>query len=318
MSKTAIRDIITPTNLHMLQTAARLGSFAAAARELGLVPSALTYRIRAMEEALDVLLFDRSRRQAHPTPAALELIREGSRILADMDTIAHRVQRVATGWEPQLTVVIENLLDMPTVLELCESFYTLGAPTRLKIREEVMTGTLEALTSGQADLALGVLLDADWNTPHILHRPLGAIEFIYAVAPHHPLAAVDRPLTPEDLLPYRTVAVADSVQRGSGRSVGLLSGQDVLTVPDMATKIAAQIRGIGVGHVPNTMAMPYLQTGRLVRKTLAQPLRSTHFTSHYAWHDPHGEPGRALRWWLQQLDSAVTREALLMGRHAPL
>ena len=36
----------------MLQVIADTGSFAAAARQLQLVPSALTYRVRQMEEAL--------------------------------------------------------------------------------------------------------------------------------------------------------------------------------------------------------------------------------------------------------------------------
>jgi molybdenum-dependent DNA-binding transcriptional regulator ModE len=48
----------------MMDTIARTGSFAAAARELGKVPSALTYSVRQLEEALDVLLFDRRSRQA--------------------------------------------------------------------------------------------------------------------------------------------------------------------------------------------------------------------------------------------------------------
>ena len=50
------RDVLTPENLAMLQVIAESGSFAAAARQLGLVPSALTYRVRQIEDALDVLL----------------------------------------------------------------------------------------------------------------------------------------------------------------------------------------------------------------------------------------------------------------------
>ena len=58
------RDVLTPDALAMLQTISQAGSFAAAARDLGLVPSALTYRVRQIEDGLDVLLFDRSSRQA--------------------------------------------------------------------------------------------------------------------------------------------------------------------------------------------------------------------------------------------------------------
>lgn len=306
-------DIITPANMRLLQAVVEQGSFAGAARALGLVPSALTYRVRQMEDALDLLLFDRSARHARPTDAATELLREGSRLLEEMDSVTRRVRRVATGWEPELTLVIENLLDMGTVLELCEAFYALQAPTRIKIREEVMTGTLEALTTGQADLAIGVLIEGGYASRQIAHRPLGVIEFVYAVAPHHPLARIARPLTPEDLMPWRAVAVADSVHRPDGRSVGLLGGQPLLTVPNMATKIEAQIRGLGVGHVPDNLARPHLQTGRLVAKTLAQPTRATHFACHYAWHRSRQPQGRALQWWLAQLESPVTRQTLLQG-----
>ena len=57
----------------MLNVIAETGSFAAAARVLGLVPSALTYRVRQVEDALDVLLFDRKSRHAKPTASGQEL-----------------------------------------------------------------------------------------------------------------------------------------------------------------------------------------------------------------------------------------------------
>ena len=50
------RDALTPGALDMIAMVHRTGSMAAAARELGLVPSALTYRVRQLESALDVLL----------------------------------------------------------------------------------------------------------------------------------------------------------------------------------------------------------------------------------------------------------------------
>jgi len=50
------RAALSPENIHLIETVARTGSMAAAARELGLVPSALTYRVRQLEDALDVLV----------------------------------------------------------------------------------------------------------------------------------------------------------------------------------------------------------------------------------------------------------------------
>jgi DNA-binding transcriptional LysR family regulator len=74
--------------------------------------------------------------------------------------------------------------------------------------------------------------------------------FVFAVAPHHPLADARRPLDDAELLHYRAVAVADSAQRLSPRTVNLLPGQDVLTVSTMSDKIEALRRGLGCGFVP--------------------------------------------------------------------
>ena len=150
---------LSPDTLHMLQTIAEHGSFAAAARALGMVPSALTYRVRQLEDGLDVLLFDRSARQARPTAAGRELLREAERLLHELDAVANRVRRVATGWEAVLTVAVDGVVAREPLMDLCADFLALQAPTRLRLRHENLSGTLAALTSGQADLALGVLIE---------------------------------------------------------------------------------------------------------------------------------------------------------------
>ena len=307
------RDWLTPETLLMLQTIDQKGSFAAAARALNLVPSALTYRVRQLEDALDVLLFDRSARQAVPTAAGRELLREASRLLDDMDAVANRVRRVATGWEAVLTVAVDSIVARSVVMDLCASFLALGSPTRLRLRYETLSGTLAALTSGQADLALGAV--AIPGLPKdIQHLELGPVPFVFAVAAHHPLAAAQEPLTDALLAQHRAVAVADSVSRGTGLTIGLLGGQDVFTVPDMPSKLEAQLRGLGGGFLPESLARPYIDNGQLVAKQVDTPRTNT---CHYAWRDTRQAPaGQALKWWLHQLENQATRAALLrLGHH---
>jgi DNA-binding transcriptional LysR family regulator len=313
------RDVLTPDALEMLQKIAKSGSFAAAARLQGLVPSALTYRVRQIEDALDVLLFDRSSRNAKLTPAGDELLREGARLLQDIDAIAHRVKRVATGWEPQFTLSVDSIISKSTVMELCEAFFAQfkegPPPTRLKIRDETLSGTLEALVSGQADLAIAVGMEGT-NHIGIMSKPLGTISFVYAVAPNHPLANAKEPLSDAVLQQHRAVAVADSIQRGAGLTFGLLGGQDVFTVPSMRDKLNAHLRGLGGGFLPESLARPYIDSGHLVQKKVARPERVIHVS--YAWRsggngdsDKTENQGRALQWWLHQLESLTTRSALL-------
>ena len=308
------RDVLTPDALTMLQTIARHGSFAAAARDMGVVPSALSYRVRQMEEALDVLLFNRASRQAKLTAAGHELLSEGMRLLSDMDSIAHRVKRVATGWESQFTLVFDTIIDQSVVMDLCQAFYAANPPTRLRLRHETLSGTLYSLTSGQADLAIGVPMTST-TTPGLRFAEMGTVVgFLFAVAPQHPLARHPQPLSDEVLQAHRAVAVADSIPQGTGMTIGLLAGQDVFTVPTMTAKLDAQLRGLGAGFLPEPMARPFIASGALVALQVKRQQRSGQLG--YAWREntqTKGQPAgdRALQWWLEQLSKPHTRLALL-------
>ena len=317
--------VLTPEALGMMDAIERTGSFAAAARELGKVPSALTYNVRQLEGALDVLLFDRSSRQARFTAAGHELLVEGRRLLAETQAVAHRVRRIATGWETQLSIALDGVLSQVTVFELCEAFYAFepqgGSGTRLRLRSEVLAGTWETLMTGQTDLAIGVGLQAAAPSGFAV-EPLGELEFVFVVAPHHPLAAGTEPLSDTELVRHRAVAVADSAQRLSPITVNLLPGQDVLTVASTPAKIEAQLRGIGCGFVPEPMVRHHIAAGRLVVRRVQrarQPIRMG-----YAWRCETPAKGRrkptglALAWWLDQLKRPATRQALLQRHALPL
>ena len=327
--------VLTPEALTMMDAIARTGSFAAAARELGKVPSALTYNVRQLEDALDVLLFDRSSRQARFTAAGKELLNEGRRLLAEVQAVSNRVRRVATGWETQLAVALDGVLSQVTMFELCEAFYALnpqgvtggvaggvtgGPGTRLRLRTEVLAGTWEALITGEADLAIGVGIEAPLP-PGVAIEPLGELGFAFAFAPHHPLAALEGPLSDAEILRHRAVAVADSAHRLSKMTVNLLPGQDVLTVATTQDKIEALLRGMGCAFVPEPMARPHIEAGRLVVRKVQRPRQAVRMG--YAWRCDVGPRGRrapvglALGWWLEQLQRPATRAAL-MERHVPV
>lgn len=353
------RNVLTPDALAMMDVIARTGSFAAAARELGKVPSSLTYSVRQLEDALDVLLFDRRSRQARLTAAGTELLTEGRRLLEQMDAVASRVKRVAAGWETQLSIAVDGLISRLTIFELCEAFYslapapgvarsmptatnakteraaegtepcppaTLGGPgTRLRLRTEIMAGTWEALTSGQVDLAIGVGIERGLPAG-VQMKELGAMAFVFAVAPHHPLAKCNSPISDTELMRHRAVAVADSATRQTPITVNLLPGQDVLTVSSLQLKIEAQLRCMGCGFVPEPMVREHLAAGRLVARPVQRATQLAKLG--YAWRTPVADApgaarkpqlGLALRWWLAQLEGPTTRTALL-ERHgfAPL
>ena len=188
----------------------------------------------------------------------------------------------------------------------------------------MLAGTWEALVTGQADLAIGV--DLGRAAPSGIQVELmGQMQFVFTVAPQHPLAAAEEPIGDGLRMRHRAVAVADSAQRFSPITVNVLAGQDVLTVPTMQAKLEAHLRGLGCGYLPEPIAREHIAAGRLVVKTLEQLLLPVHFG--YAWRSGSGpatgdgvgvrpaQIGLALRWWLDRLASPATRLALL-ERHA--
>lgn len=321
---TVRRHALTPEALTLMDTIARTGSFAAAARELGKVPSALTYSVRQLEEALDVLLFDRSSRQAQLTAAGTELLHEGRRLLQAMDAVANRVQRVASGWESTLCISVDDVVASDTVFELAQAFCGLcnsaaadtRHATRLRLRTEVLAGTWEALVAGQVDLAIGVP-GTHLNPGNIEMLPIGELPFVFCLSPHHPLCKAAQPIDHDVLVHHRAVAVADTAQRLAPMTVNLLPGQDVLTVSSMRDKLQALRRGLGCGYLPEPMARPYLRSGELVTRDTAAGTYAANL--HYAWRADRGPQGlgKALSWWLAQLDRPATRRALL-DHPAPL
>jgi DNA-binding transcriptional LysR family regulator len=312
------RSVLTPDALALVDAIARTGSFAGAARELGKVPSALTYSVRQLEEALDVLLFDRSARHAVLTAAGQELLIEGRRLLMEIDAVANRVKRIATGWEAELTIAVDDACARPALYDLIASFHDQkneadgkGPPTRLRFRTEVLSGTWEALVSGQADLAIGTSSQPPGSS--VACEVMGDQAWVFVVAPTHPLAAVEGSLSASQIAEHRIVTVADTARQLAPLTLGIVPGQDVLTLPSLGAKLQAQLRGLGCGWLPESMVRESVARGLLIVKDTYDNRRAT---LHYAWRTSGQPPAKALSWWLGQLKSEATRRALL-EQHAP-
>jgi DNA-binding transcriptional LysR family regulator len=287
---------LTLDALLVLDAIDRKGSFAAAAHELHRVPSAVTYTVHKLEQDLDVLLFDRRGHRAKLTAAGRELLNEGRHLLRAAGEIEARVKRVATGWEAELRVAYDGLLPAAAMLKLAQDFYAQTADTRLRFTAEVLGGCWDALVSGRADLAIGASGEGPSGGGYQT-RPLGEIDWVFAVAPAHPLATAAEPLTRSDILAHRAVVVADSSRNLPPRTTGLLSGQDTLTIADAAAKLEAQAMGLGVGYLPQCLATAAATRGDLVIKQTEEPKISQMLF--IAWRTAHR--GKALKWFVDQV-----------------
>lgn len=278
--------------LEILDAIDRRGSFSAAGKALFRVPSTISYTVSKLEEDLGVQLFERAGPKIALTPAGQELLREGRHLLRAAGNLECRVRRVASGWETEIALGLDLIFSPKCLLPEIAEFCGIAEQTRLKLVTEALSGTWEALLDRRVDLLIGGPNEGPSGGGYSV-EPLGEVSFVFAVAPRHPLAAIDRPLTQTDLQAYRAIAVADTARRLPARTVGLNFGQDVITVPDMHTKLAYQIAGLGFGFLPEAYARAALRAGRLVEKEVEEK-RSTEMLF-LAWRT--GEEGKALAWW---------------------
>ena len=163
------------------------------------------------------------------------------------------MQRVAKGWETELRVAYDDVISAERLAPLIAEFYEQGSGTRLRFGAEVLGGCWDALLSGRADLAVGAPSDPPLEAGYTV-RPMGEIEWVFAVAPTHPLASLGRPVSASDILGTRVVIVADSSRNLPPRSSGLAPGPDSLIVSTLQAKLACQIAGLGVGFLPAHLA----------------------------------------------------------------
>lgn len=134
-----------PHLLRTYVTVARLGSFSAAARELGYTQSAVSQHIAALETDLGLALL--GRRPVAPTPAGERLLEHAGSLLLRLDAARADLARYAAPPRRTLTLATAPLALHPWVLAALPAT---GVTLRTLPRDEVPA----AVATGGADLGL--------------------------------------------------------------------------------------------------------------------------------------------------------------------
>lgn len=228
-------------DVKLFLSAARLGGFGAAARELGTMQSTVSRRVAALEQALGVRLFDR-------TPTGIELTAAGRRVMTNAgpaevalrglsDVAAVTMPKVSGVVRLALTETLASVFVIPRVL-----------PTLLErhpdlVVDLVVSDDAADLSRREADLALRFFLPpkgdfvtrrvARLETAPLVHRKLA--KRLLRVAPSRwPWVTVGRP-SPEEawLAPLKTTPR--------------------MTTTSFHTQFEAVRHGLGVAVLPRLM-----------------------------------------------------------------
>ncbi|MCG9729359.1 LysR substrate-binding domain-containing protein [Shewanella sp. Isolate13] len=243
------------------------GSYAAAAEQLNKVPSALSYIVQKLEEQLGVTLFVRQGRRAVLTPAGKHLLAEGRKLLSAINTLSEQTQTIANGWEPKIRIACDSIIDINPVFTVIQAFLSEHQNIEVDVQEEVMNGTWEALIEDKVDLVIGAPAPVP-NQKGIRAIKTGELNSVLVVSKSHELAAkvlhAIAPVQASELSQYRNIIVHDTAKHEIPWSANLLQGSQHFYVSSITQKVAAILAGIGIGHLPQSMAHRYIASGELV------------------------------------------------------
>ena len=237
---------------------AELGNITRAATELGIVQSALSRKLQAIEQELGAALFVRLPRGIQLTPAGQQFLGRARRILREVDAARSEINNqtavegaVTLGLSPTLAPIIA-----PGCLEQVRREFP---EIRLKVVEGFSSIMLEPLLSGRIDIAVLT------NPPRVAGlrlEPAVAEEVVVVTAPGmrgiQPFYTLEELCSTPLLVTSGFRAVVDDQLRKLGKQ--LAPGTEIDSVEAIRRIVAA---GQGVTVMPVSTYQDDIRAGRL-------------------------------------------------------
>lgn len=257
-----------PETLRTFIAVAETGSFSKAAERLCKTTATISYRIKLLEENTGVALFFRTTRSVTLTAAGEHLLCQARDWLSWLESMPSELQQVNDGVERQVNIVINNLLYNPKAVAQLLAWLNERYPfTQFHISRQIYMGVWDSLLYEGFSLAIGVTgTEALANTFSL--DPLGSVQWRFVMAVDHPLANVEEPLTEAQLRRFPAVNIEDSACTLTKRVAWRLPGQKEILVPDMETKIAAHLAGVGIGFLPKSLCQSMIDNQQLVSRVI--------------------------------------------------
>jgi DNA-binding transcriptional LysR family regulator len=149
--------------LHAFVAIADCGSFQLAAAQLNLSQTALSHRIRRLEDDLGVTLLLRTTRTVSLSPAGHELLPKVRAMIGDLSSALDETRRVGTVREQKLVIGC-----LPTIAAAClggplKQFRKIHPDVTVHVQDTSANELAERLNSGSIEFAVTITTPLQWN-----------------------------------------------------------------------------------------------------------------------------------------------------------
>lgn len=233
------------------------GGYAQAAELLHKSQSSVTYAVQKLESLLNVRAFEIQGRKAMLTSTGQLLYRRARSLLDEAGALERAARRLSAGWEAEIRIAAEMIFPTWLLLDCLQQFGQESPHTRIELIESVLAGTSDALLQGLADLTISAQIP-----PGFLGTPLMQFTAMPVASPAHPLHALGRELTLQDLREHRQLVIRETDSKRAS-SVLSVDASQRWTVSHSATSIEAICKGYGFAWFPEEKIRSELASGRL-------------------------------------------------------
>jgi DNA-binding transcriptional LysR family regulator len=256
------RDLLS--HLPIIICVARHRSFAAAAAELGMSPSAVSHAVRSVEDRLGTPLFARTTRSVSLTEA-------GTRFTAGVEPALVDIDKAIEGLSAergQVTGLLRINAPRGVLDTLLIPILTRLARQHPRLTVEVTTGAFlgDIVAQGfDAGIRIRRFIQQDMVTTRLTR----SVKLIL-VASRDYLDARGTPKSIADLHQHNCIRIRNTVS-GAVFDWELIDGNKLVTVKtsgtalvtDLTEALSLALAGIGIAYVVDLLARPYLRDGRL-------------------------------------------------------
>jgi len=251
---------------------AREKSITAAAGKLYISQPAVSAAISRLEYLLGVKLFVRGNRGVELTDEGKLLHEHLIRGLAFIESGEEKLSEIAGLRGGVLRIGASDMTLRFFLLGAIEAFKPYEHGIRLQITNNPTPKTLEELRSGSIDLCAvssPVELDGDFEIV-----PLRPIRDIFVAAPDYPI--YDK-ITPEELKQHKLIVLERGTSSRAYLEEKIFGADAAAFAPDIELATSELLldfaaSGFGIACVVEDFALPYLESGKLKRIELTEPL----------------------------------------------
>jgi DNA-binding transcriptional LysR family regulator len=252
MDKAALLRDVNLKQLRAFVAIGRLGSFTRAAGALHTTQPALSARIRELEAALAIRLFDRSTRSVRLTQAGEDLLPVVERALDDLGSVLDRAKDVAARGAGRVAVAsLPSIASrvLPVAVARVRARYPGLAVT---LRDALADRVLELVRAGEVDFGVTGAVGGD---PALAFAPLFSDRIVAVLPARHPLARARR-VALEALIEHPLILMdRDSSVRqvvdGTCAALGRLPAP-VFEATFMSTAVGLVRAGLGITLLPSS------------------------------------------------------------------